>query len=98
MHHDIGISYRPTGILPHDFHLLDRVRERARDRERYQCAPRASAEAGESKSRHKGLLENAPSEHHEAGSFVNHHAGSVRYQRSAGILPPVLTAQTGSQV
>ena len=52
----------------------------------------------------KGRLENAPSEHHQAGSFVNQHAGSVRYQRSAdilsagsgGILPPVLNSPTGS--
>ena len=53
----------------------------------------------------KSMFENSRSEHHEAGSFANQHAGSVRYRRSAGslpagsggILPPVPPFQTGSK-
>ncbi|MBI4324714.1 MAG: ATP-binding protein [Chloroflexi bacterium] len=53
----------------------------------------------------QSLFENSLSGHREAGSFANLHAGSVRYRRSAGILPagsggilpPVPSFQTGSQ-
>ena len=36
---------------------------------------------------HQSLFENLASRNTKLGSFVNPHAGSVRYERGAGILP-----------